>query len=62
MGIKNKVQLIGNVGREPSTTELENGRTLKSADFAKGMGNFGKIRNGTNEDPAVGVLPYFHFR
>ena len=47
MGIRNKVQPIGNVEREPNITELENGRTLKSADFAKGMGNFGKIRNGT---------------
>ena len=28
MGIKNKVQLVGNVGQEPSITELENGKKL----------------------------------
>jgi len=34
MGIKNKVQLIGNVGKQPKVTKLENGKKLARVPLA----------------------------
>ena len=45
MGIKNKVQLIGNVGREPSTTGLENGKKLARI----GSATHEHLKNGKGE-------------